>query len=220
MSGVSRVSISLMAAISDHQSGVVRSLLREQDGLPTDREVAALRVALVVLRHEDAAEVVVAVEDDAEHVEDLALLVVGRRPLGRHARDVRRVERHARAHGDAIDLVHVEQLVVHAEARLLREVVDAVDGGEEGVALALEVLQRRRHGGGGDQQRGVVAEEDGAEHGVLVGVAQLLRDQLQSGGVGHQGAAPMLPPGTLMRWTAPGSSRSRSATTSSVPTPP
>src|SRR5918998_525321 len=49
------------------------------DGLAADREVAPLRVALVVLRHEDAAHVGVAVEDHAEHVEDLALLEVGGR---------------------------------------------------------------------------------------------------------------------------------------------
>ena len=132
-----------------------------------------------------------AVEDHAEHVEDLALLVVRRRPLGRHARHVRRASSGTRVRTEMRSTsMHVEQLVVHAEARLLGEVVDAVDGGEERVALALEVLQRRRHGGGSDQQRGVLPEEDGAEDGVRVGVAQLLRDQLQSGGVGHQGCRP------------------------------
>ena len=120
-------------------------VVREQDRLAADREVAPLRMALVVLGHEDPAQVGVAVEDHAEHVVDLALLVVGRRPGRRHARHVRVGQRHARAHGDAVDLVHVEQLVVDAEARLLREVVDAVDRGEEAVALGAQVLERRRH---------------------------------------------------------------------------
>ena len=47
--------------------------------------------------------------------------------------------------------------------------------------------QRRRHRGGRDEQRGVVAEEDGVEHRAGVGVAQVLRDQLQPGGVRHRG---------------------------------
>src|SRR5213595_1369617 len=73
----------------------------EQDGLAADREVASLRVALVVLGHEDPAHVRVAVEDDAEHVVDLALLVVGRGPLGGDGGHRRRVGGHARADGDA-----------------------------------------------------------------------------------------------------------------------
>src|ERR687897_357087 len=44
--------------------------------LAAHREVAPLREALVVLRHQDAARVGVAFEDHAEHVVDLALLVV------------------------------------------------------------------------------------------------------------------------------------------------
>src|SRR4051812_44189726 len=48
----------------------------EQHGLAAHREVAPLRVAGVVLRQQDAAHVRVAVEDDPEHVVDLALLVV------------------------------------------------------------------------------------------------------------------------------------------------
>src|SRR5688572_23875574 len=46
-------------------------VVREQDRLAADREVAPLRVALVVLGHEDPAQVRVAVEDDPEHVVDL-----------------------------------------------------------------------------------------------------------------------------------------------------
>src|SRR3954451_13867037 len=48
------------------------------DGLAAHREVAPLRIALVVLRHQDAAHVRMAVEHHAEHVVDLALLVVRR----------------------------------------------------------------------------------------------------------------------------------------------
>src|SRR3954453_3594798 len=49
----------------------------EDHGLAADREVAPLRVADVVLGHEDPAQVGVVLELDAEHVEDLALLEVG-----------------------------------------------------------------------------------------------------------------------------------------------
>src|SRR5918999_1778963 len=47
------------------------------DRLAAHREVAPLREALVVLGHQDAAHVRMAVEDHAEHVVDLALLEVG-----------------------------------------------------------------------------------------------------------------------------------------------
>src|SRR3954454_145305 len=57
----------------------LRLVERVDDGLPAHREVAPLRVALVVLRHQDAAHVRVALEDHAEHVVDLALVEVGRR---------------------------------------------------------------------------------------------------------------------------------------------
>src|SRR5437764_4594915 len=46
---------------------------REDDRLAADREIASLRVAHVVLRHQETAHVRVALEDDAEHVVDLAL---------------------------------------------------------------------------------------------------------------------------------------------------
>src|SRR6185436_4021380 len=48
------------------------------DRLASHREVAPLRVALVVLGHEDAPHVGVPLEDHAEHVVDLALLEVRR----------------------------------------------------------------------------------------------------------------------------------------------
>src|SRR5438067_11073112 len=47
---------------------------REDHRLAAHREVAPLRMALVVLWHQDPAEVGMAGEDDAEHVVDLALL--------------------------------------------------------------------------------------------------------------------------------------------------
>src|SRR2546423_1432657 len=53
---------------------------REDDRLAPDREVAPLRVALVVLGHEDPAQVRVAGEHHAEHVVYLALLEVGGAP--------------------------------------------------------------------------------------------------------------------------------------------
>src|SRR3954451_5903722 len=49
----------------------------EDHGLAAHREVAPLGVPLVVLGHQDAAVIGVAVEADAEHVPHLALLVVG-----------------------------------------------------------------------------------------------------------------------------------------------
>src|SRR5919202_3246305 len=61
-------------------------VIGEEHGLAADGEVASLREALVVLGHEDPARVGVAVEDHAEHVEGLALLVVGGRPGLGHAR--------------------------------------------------------------------------------------------------------------------------------------
>src|SRR5919199_3455952 len=70
----------------------------EDHGLAADREVAPLRVADVVLRHQDPAQVVVAVEDHAEHVEDLALLEVGGREQVDHRRHVRFVDPEPGAH--------------------------------------------------------------------------------------------------------------------------
>ena len=60
---------------------------------------------------------------------------------------------------------------MHAEPRLLGEVVDAVDGGEEACSPAprrcSSVRAARR--AGVDEQRGLVAEEDRVEHAVRVG---------------------------------------------------
>src|SRR5215204_683396 len=73
----------------------------EQHRLAADREVAALRVALVVLGHEDAAEVRMALELHPEHVVDLSLLVVGGGPQVDHRADDRLVGGHARLDREA-----------------------------------------------------------------------------------------------------------------------
>src|SRR5688500_17177500 len=64
----------------------LRLVERVDHGLAAHREVAPLRVALVVLRHQDAPHVGVAVEHDSEHVVDLALLVVRGRVEVHHGR--------------------------------------------------------------------------------------------------------------------------------------
>jgi hypothetical protein len=74
---------------------------------------------------------------------------------------------------------------VDAEARLDREVVDAVHGCEEPEPLGAQPLERSGNRGGRDDERRLATEEDGVEHRVGVGVAQLLRDQLQPGRVRH-----------------------------------
>src|SRR3954453_5072603 len=93
------------------------------DRLAAEREVSPLRIALVVLRHEDAAHVRVTVEHHAEHVVDLALLEGGGRVEVDDGRDARVVQADPRTHVEAIRPRHGEQLVVHAEPRLRREVV-------------------------------------------------------------------------------------------------
>src|SRR4051794_13160044 len=59
------------------RSAIVAFVVGEGDGLATDREVAPLRPADVVLGHQDPPQVGVAPEDDPEEVIDLALLEVG-----------------------------------------------------------------------------------------------------------------------------------------------
>src|SRR5215213_2359366 len=90
----------------------------EENGLAADREVPPLRVALVVLRHEDAAHVGMAVEDHAEHVVDLALLEVRAGEEVDDRRQVWLLGPEARLHVEALGATHGEQLVVDAEARL------------------------------------------------------------------------------------------------------
>src|SRR5918994_6731305 len=76
------------------------------DGLAAHREVAPLRVALVVLRHQDAAHVGVALEDHAEHVEHLALLEVGSRVEIHDGRDARIVGADAGPNVEPVDALH------------------------------------------------------------------------------------------------------------------
>src|SRR5215204_1072485 len=59
-------------------AGQLVLVVGEEDRLAAHGEVASLRIALVVLGHQDAPQVGVALEDHAEEVEDLALLVVRR----------------------------------------------------------------------------------------------------------------------------------------------
>src|SRR5215213_5756471 len=99
---------------------------REQDGLAAHREVAPLGVPGVVLRQQDAAHVRMALEDDAEHVVDLALLVVR---CGEEVDDrgqMRLFAGEAGPHVEAIASLHGEQLVVDAVARLGGQVVHSV----------------------------------------------------------------------------------------------
>ena len=77
-----------------------------------------------------------AVELDPEHVEHLALGEVGPRPQLDHRLHPGGVDRHADLDAHPVDLGHVEQLVEDAEPRLLGQVVDAVEAGQERVALA------------------------------------------------------------------------------------
>src|SRR5215213_323498 len=86
--------------------------------LAAHREVAPLRVALVVLRHQDAAHVGMAVEDHSEHVVDLALLEVRAGEEVDDRRQVWLLGPEARLHVEALGATHGEQLVVDAEARL------------------------------------------------------------------------------------------------------
>ena len=162
-----------------------RGVCGEQDRLAADREVAALRVALVVLGHEDAAQVGVAVEDHAEHVVDLALLVVRGRPVGGDRGDGGGVGRDAQLHRHAVDGPHVEQLVVHAEARLLGVVVDPVDAHERAEALGLQLLEDPADLARRDDDLALAVSVRGVEHGVGVGVPQLPGEQLKTGCVRH-----------------------------------
>src|SRR5947209_10505416 len=136
----------------------------EHDGLAAHREVASLRMSLVVLGHEDPAVVGVPVEEHAKHVERLALLEVRRREELDDARHDRLVDADPGLHAQALDTLHREQLVVHAEARLLREVVAAVDA-HEGVVplvgLLAEVPEDVANARGANLERRPVAVEVG-----------------------------------------------------------
>src|SRR5436190_23849788 len=133
----------------------------EEDGLAAHREVAPLRVALVVLGHQDATQVGVAVEDHAEHVVDLALLEVGAGEEVHHRGHGRLVEAQAGLHAEAVRPLHAQELVVDREPRLVREVVAPVEAHEqwEGLLrLLAEVAEHVVHGGWHDLQRRLLAE--------------------------------------------------------------
>src|SRR3954468_21772386 len=89
----------------------------EQDRLAAHREVPPLRIALVVLRHQDPAHVGVAFEDHAEHVVGLALLEVSRRVQVDDRRH-RLAVADPQLHVQAVESLHREQLVVDPESRL------------------------------------------------------------------------------------------------------
>ena len=158
-----------------------------------------------------------AAEDDPEEVVDLALLELGggeevhdRVDLGQGAGagilDLR-------LHPEPFDPRHVEQLVVDGEAGLGGEVVDAVDAGEEAELVTgrvLEVGEHLAHPLGVDEQRRLPVLVRGAGHGAVVARVDLLREQLQSGGVDHRqtfASSPMTSSGE----PGPGGSRSASS---------
>src|SRR5918992_388209 len=160
---------------------------RVEDGLAAHREVAPLREALVVLGHEDAARVRVAVEDDAEHVVDLALLVLGGGEQVHHGRQARVLDADPGLDVQAIGALHREELVVHAEAGLVGEVVAAVQAHQRLPRLVVLVAQEgervadglRRH-----LERGLAPEEHGVPDRLLAEpVADALCDQLEARGV-------------------------------------
>src|SRR5680860_585778 len=77
-------------------AGELVLVVGEEDRLAADGEVAPLGMALVVLGHQDPARIGVPVEEHAEHVVDLALLVVRGREELDDARHDRVLRRHAR----------------------------------------------------------------------------------------------------------------------------
>src|SRR2546428_5032031 len=119
------------------------SASRLQQALPRGRdtvvllgldEVLAQRMPRPVLRHEDAAEVGVALEDDAEEVEDLALLPVGVAPQAGERGDDRIVARRVDLEREEVAVrvrVEVVDDLDHASLRV-------VDAGEVGEAVELE----------------------------------------------------------------------------------
>src|SRR5919107_532662 len=108
------------------------------------REVLAERVPLPVVGQEDAAQVRVTVEDDAEHVERLALVPVGRAPDGNDGRDVRVLLVQENFQAQAVEALRREEVVVDLEARLLlRPAVGAGDVREHVELEARRGLQVR-----------------------------------------------------------------------------
>ena len=72
---------------------------------------------------------------------DAGYWVVGAGPHVGHRGDARRVRSYPCLDRDPVDALHVEQLVEDSEPRLLRVVVDAVQTGEEAVALGPQALE-------------------------------------------------------------------------------
>src|SRR6185436_6152986 len=186
----------ITSVVRSSTSSVISPLVvGEGDGLAADGEVAPLRPADVVLGQEDAGQVGVAAEDDAEEVEGFALLELG----GGEQLDagVDLWERvltwigEKRLDTQALDSVAVEELVVDREARLSRKVVGRVQAGEEAVALARGVAQPAEHGEhvrGGDREACAPLLEATIEHCPGMVLLDLPPDQLESGSVRHRSA--------------------------------
>src|SRR5689334_20469395 len=109
-------SISVLSPTSAWRSVIAAFGVGEGDRLAADREVAPLRPADVVVGHQDPGQVRVAAEDDAEEVEDFALLRVGGGEELDAGVDLRQllaawVGQH-RFDPDPLDPVAVDQLVV------------------------------------------------------------------------------------------------------------
>src|ERR687894_365433 len=171
-----------------------------EDRLAAHREVAPLGVALVVLGHVHAPEVLVAGEANAEEVEDLLLLEVGgREDVGDrgHARGLRRLHGQAHAHAESLAPLGRQQLVMHPEPRLGRKIVAAVQAREhvEGlVGVLAQVADHPAHVLGADVERGRVAEEDSAPHRALADRAGYgPSDQLEPRRVYHRSDSPGTP---------------------------
>jgi hypothetical protein len=72
---------------------------------------------------------------------------------------------------------------VDSQARLVGVVVDAMDRAQEREALVAKRGERLADRAGRDLERGLVAEEDGVDNAVGVGLAEVLGDQLVAGRV-------------------------------------
>src|SRR5690242_11480424 len=124
-------------------------LFRELHHLAADRIVPPQRVADPVVGHQDAGQVGVADELDAEHVERLALVPVGGRKKVADGIDARRIAVDEGPHTDLLPGVEVAQLVDDLEARRPlrpRAVGEVVDGGEkkeQAVTVVAQTRQRR-----------------------------------------------------------------------------
>src|SRR3989304_2073152 len=96
---------------------------RELDLFIAQRVILAQRMPLPIRRHEQPAQIRVAREADAEHVENLALVPVGAGEDLHHTRHARRVAREVEEQSQAEAFFERVQLVDHGEAGLIRPVV-------------------------------------------------------------------------------------------------